>query len=153
MTNDKHQSLPPLGGGHLDPMTADKPDRMPSAIKLTFATVWFQVLLNGAVGLFMVYMAVEFADQDPSGADFLNVMGIGSVAFAVLLAVAAVFAMRRHNGGLVAIIILEGLTALGALIGLVYSAQPSTIVGLVLPVVVVTKLLSEQGREWFATGR
>lgn len=124
------------------------PLRMPGRLRGALVFVFLQALLNGIFGIFAQLEIARWVDhgQDPAGVLYL--IEFLSYVFAAGLLASGIAILLGYDWGRWALLVCEGLSAIGGLINLV-SGSPQALVGLVLAGLVVTTLFQQQVKDWF----
>lgn len=120
-------------------------------------TMIFQAVLGIAGGGFLLYLLglSEANRDDTAGYGSLRALSVVSMVLAALVLVCAVQLLRRLPWVRVTTLVLESITVLSGLVGLVSSLSsgspgPMTIVSVALGAAVIVPLRRRDVREWFA---
>ncbi|MFF5566226.1 hypothetical protein ACFY7Z_06640 [Streptomyces sp. NPDC012623] len=132
-------------------MNAQVPDRMPGAVKLALVGVWFQAVINGLGGWWLLSLINTRLDhgQDVSHLGLVRASAYFSFAVAAVLALSALYAPKRFGWVRSTLVAVEGLAILGALFGLFSGTGPSALIGMALAIWIGSVMLGERGRNWF----
>ncbi len=133
-------------------MVTELATRMPGRVKWALAGVWFQVVSNILVGIWLQLLVNDRLDHGQ------DVSSLGLVRFSIYLALvagvallfSAVCALRRFSWAGTTILVVECAYMLIILINIFVSGLFTQAIGLVIAFAVSRTVLSEPGREWFS---
>ncbi|MFC8430196.1 hypothetical protein [Streptomyces sp. NPDC057253] len=124
--------------------------QMPKNVKLALAGVWIQAVLNLAVGFLLLAVVNDAVDHGrDEGAGLLRFVAVVSLLVAGVLLLCGVFARTRSNGIRVTIIVIESLSLLSSVVGLLKGGGAGVVPGLLLPFLVLRGAASAEARNWF----
>ncbi|MDQ0760606.1 hypothetical protein [Streptomyces canus] len=123
--------------------------QMPTSVRLALVGVWVQAVLNLAAGFLLLALVNDAADHgQDEGAGLLRFLAVLSLLIAGALLLCGVFAGKRSNGIRVTVIVIEALSLLIGVLGLLqggFSALP----GIVFALVVLRNFSAVEARNWF----
>lgn len=134
-------------------------ERMPGRVKFALAGVWGQAVVNFfAGGSLLSELDSRLAHgQDVPEPGLVRGLAYFSMAVAVLLAVAGVFAGKRLGWVWTVIVLVEMVAVVSALFGLycvwmelIAVSESALLIGLALPVAIGGALITGRGQEWFS---
>jgi hypothetical protein len=133
-------------------MAEQKQTSMPGRLVGVLVVLVVQVLANGFLGWVLISELNDDAEHGASvdGAGVFYFLGYLSVVVAVVLLVCAVFTVRPQVWAR-PVIIIEGIAIISGLINLVNGAVAG-LLGIVIAIVVIAVLMSEDSQDWFLTG-
>jgi hypothetical protein len=123
---------------------------MPGRLIGVLVVLGFQVLANGFLGWVLIDELNEDASHGASmdGAGVFYFLGYLSLVIAVVLLVCAVLTVRPQAWARPTIITIEGIAIISGVINLVSGAVAS-LLGIIIAIVVISVLMSEDAREWY----
>ncbi|WP_240982684.1 hypothetical protein [Streptomyces sp. S3(2020)] len=124
--------------------------RMPKNVRLAVVGVWVQAVLNlaaGAVLLAVVNDAVDHGQDEGTGA--LRFVAVLSLLIAGALLLCGVFAGKRSNGLRVTVIVIEALSLLSGVVGLLRGGGVSVLPGIAFALAVLRGFSSAEAKNWF----
>lgn len=127
---------------------------MPGRLIGVLVVLGLQVLGNGFLGWVVVDELNEDASHGASmdGAGIFYFLGYLSLVMAVMLLVCAVFTVWPRVWARSIIMTIESIAILSGLINLASGAVAS-LLGIVIAIVVITVLMSDDVRDWYLTGK
>lgn len=127
---------------------------MPGRLIGVLVVLGLQVLGNGFLGWVLIDELNEDASHGVSmdGTGVFYFLGYLSVTMAVVLLVCAVFTVRPRVWARSVIMTIESIAILSGLINLVSGAVAS-LLGIIIAIVVISVLMSDDVRDWYLTGK
>jgi hypothetical protein len=134
-------------------------ERMPGRVKFAVVGIWGQAVANFfAGGSLLSEVDSRLAHgQEVAEPGLARGLAYFSLAVAVLLAVASVFAQKRFGWVWTVVVVVETLAVVGALLGifcvwfgLTAVSESSMFIGLLLPLAIGGALISGPGQDWFS---
>lgn len=122
---------------------------MPGRLIGVLVVLGLQILGNGFLGLALIG---ELNETSMDGTGIFYFLGYLSVVMAVTLLVCAVFTVRPRAWARSIIITIESIAILSGLINLASGAIAS-LLGIVIAIVVISVLMSDDVRDWYLTGK
>ncbi|WP_105968465.1 hypothetical protein [Streptomyces geranii] len=123
---------------------------MPKNVRLALVGVWVQAVLNLAAGFLLLAVVNDAVDHgDDEGVGLLRFVAVLTLLVAGALLLCGVFAGTRANGIRVTIIVVEALSLLSSVVGLLQGGGVGVLPGIVLPLVVLRGAASAEARNWF----
>lgn len=123
--------------------------QMPKNVRLALVGVWVQAVLNLAAGFLLLAVVNDEVDHgQDEGAGLLRFVAVFSLVVAGALLLCGVFAGTRSNGIRVTVIVIEALSLLSGVVGLLNGGGVS-IAGIVFALVVLRGVCSAEARNWF----
>ncbi|MCX4761765.1 hypothetical protein OG562_12420 [Streptomyces sp. NBC_01275] len=123
--------------------------QMPKNVRLATVGVWVQAVLNLAAGALLLAVVNDAADHgQDEGAGLLRFVAVLSLLIAGALLLCGVFAGQRSNGIRVTVIVIEALSLLSGVLGLLQGGV-SVLPGIALALVVLRGFSSAEARNWF----
>ncbi len=139
-----------MGRGAAQPVPVEK------RLRTVRVTMIAQAVLGMAGGVLVLYLLGLSEDGgDTTGYGALRALTVLSTALSGLLLVCAVRLLRRLPWVRVTTLVIEGITVVSGLVGLVSAVSggqvgPMTVVPIALGAAVIVPLLSRDVSEWFA---
>ncbi|MFE9438225.1 hypothetical protein ACFYO2_04280 [Streptomyces sp. NPDC006602] len=111
--------------------------------------VWVQAVLNLAAGFLLLALVNDAADHgQDEGAGLLRFLAVLSLLIAGALLLCGVFAGKRSNGIRVTVIVIEALSLLSGVLGLLQGSV-SVLPGIAFALVVLRGFSTVEARNWF----
>ncbi|WP_405639468.1 hypothetical protein [Streptomyces sp. NBC_00019] len=123
---------------------------MPRNVRLAVVGVWVQALLNLAAGALLLAVVNNAADHgQDEGAGLLRFVAVLSLLIAGALLLCGVFAGKRSNGIRVTVIVIEVLSLLSGVVGLLKGGGASVLPGIAFALGMLRGFSSAEARNWF----
>ncbi|WP_234478056.1 hypothetical protein [Streptomyces sp. MBT65] len=124
--------------------------QMPKNVRLALVGVWVQAVLNVVAGFLLLAVVSDAVDHgQDEGTGLLRFVAVLSLLIAGVLLLCGVFARTRSNGIRVTVIVIEALSLLSSVVGLLEGGGVGVVPGIVLPLVVLRGAASAEARNWF----
>ncbi|WP_234441239.1 MULTISPECIES: hypothetical protein [Streptomyces] len=124
--------------------------QMPKNVRLALVGVWVQAVLNLAAGALLLAVVNDAADHgQDEGAGLLRFVAVLSLLIAGALLLCGVLAGKRSNGIRVTVIVIEALSLLSGVLGLVQGGGVSVLPGIAFAIAVLRGFSSAEARNWF----
>ncbi|MGY1502697.1 hypothetical protein ACW4TU_39995 [Streptomyces sp. QTS52] len=124
--------------------------QLPKNVRLALVGVWVQAVLNLAAGALLLAVVNDAADHgQDEGAGLLRFLAVLSLLIAGALLLCGVFADRRLNGIRVTVIVIEALSLLSGVLGLLQGAGVSVLPGIAFALLVLRGFSTVEARNWF----
>ncbi|MCX5336169.1 MULTISPECIES: hypothetical protein [unclassified Streptomyces] len=112
--------------------------------------VWVQAVLNLAAGALLLAVVNNAADHgQDEGAGLLRFVAVLSLLIAGALLLCGVFAGKRSNGIRVTVIVIEVLSLLSGVVGLLKGGGASVLPGIAFALAMLRGFGSAEARNWF----
>ncbi|MDQ1045302.1 hypothetical protein [Streptomyces sp. V4I2] len=123
--------------------------QMPKSVRLALVGVWVQAVLNLAAGFLLLALVNDAADHgQDEGAGLLRFLAVLSLLIAGALLLCGVFAGKRSNWIRVTVIVIEALSLLSGVVGLLQGGV-SVLLGIAFALVVLRGFSTMEARNWF----
>jgi hypothetical protein len=123
--------------------------QMPKSVRLALVGVWVQAVLNLAAGFLLLALVNDAADHgQDEGAGLLRFLAVLSLLIAGALLLCGVLAGKRSNGIRVTVIVIEALSLLSGVLGLLQGSV-SVLPGIAFALVVLRGFSTVEARNWF----
>ncbi|MFJ1704480.1 hypothetical protein [Kitasatospora sp. NPDC088346] len=122
---------------------------MPRALKFAIGGIAFQALINVFAGVVLYAYASDEADHgNDDGTGVLQLIGVVTIAVAVLLVVCAALTPRRYGWVRAVVIMVEAVSVLSSAVAL-FSGAFAAVGGIVLALVIIKTYASGESGSWF----
>ncbi|MGJ5828245.1 hypothetical protein [Streptomyces ossamyceticus] len=124
--------------------------KMPKSVRLATVGVWVQAVLNlaaGALLLAVVSDAVEHGQDE--GVGLIRFVAVLSLLIAAALLLCGVLVGRRSNAIRVTVVVVEAVSLVGGVLGLLQGGGVSALPGIVFALAVLRGFGSAEARNWF----
>ncbi|GAA3853872.1 hypothetical protein GCM10023084_05150 [Streptomyces lacrimifluminis] len=123
---------------------------MPKSVGPALVGVWVQAVLNLAVGFLLLALVNDAADHgQEEGAGLLRFLAVLSLLMAGALLLCGVFAGKRSNGIRVTVVVIEALSLLSGVLGLLQGGGVPVLPGIAFALAVLRGFSSAEARNWF----
>ena len=124
--------------------------QMPKNVRLAVVGVWVQAVLNLAAGGLLLAVVNDAADHGrDEGAGLLRFVAVLSLLIAGALLLCGVFAGKRSKGIRVTVIVIEALSLLSGVLGLLQGGGVSVLPGIAFALAMLRGFSSAEARNWF----
>ncbi|UUU19153.1 hypothetical protein [Streptomyces sp. DSM 40750] len=123
---------------------------MPKNVRLAVVGVWVQAVLNLAAGALLLVVVNDAVDHgQDEGSGLLRFVAVLSLLIAGALLLCGAFAGKRSNGIRVMVIVIEALSLLSGVLGLLQGGGVSVLPGIAFALAVLRGFSSVEARTWF----
>lgn len=124
--------------------------QMPKNVRLAVVGVWVQAVLNLAAGALLLVVVNDAVDHgQDEGSGLLRFVAVLSLLIAGALLLCGAFAGKRSNGIRVMVIVIEALSLLSGVLGLLQGGGVSVLPGIAFALAVLRGFSSVEARTWF----
>lgn len=124
----------------------------PPAVVAAVFLIFVQAIVNMRAGLRLIDEIGDRTDYNRDVPTESYLFGWGSLAGGAVLALCAVFVLRRVNVARLPVVLLEGLLVVLGFMNLI-AGTPQAVIGIAIAVIVILALLNRRTEDWFAPAR
>ncbi|KZB81432.1 hypothetical protein [Amycolatopsis regifaucium] len=127
----------------------NRPLEMPRRLKFVRGFLWLQAVLNILVSALVTMVAMNELDHGNEEAGLALVLALLGFVVAVVLIASAVRISRGAPWVRVAVIVVEALTVVIAVIGLINGGPITQLIGMGIAIGIIVTLNKPEERAWF----